>query len=90
MEEPREPERRMAHLRLGLAHADRHVGLRGHLPEPMAPFKRKRVEPKGGRRAPTFARSRQQSLRHCVAGSACSDTQMRGDVAWRGILGQLV
>ena len=81
MEELVEFERYMAHLSEGLAHVDRHAGLRGYCTGLILPLKRKSVEPMASCLAPDATRSRHQSLHHFVADSAWSDEQMLNRVA---------
>ena len=76
MNELREFDRYMAHLNVGLGHADRHAGLRGYCTGLMSPLARKSVEPMAAHMDPLKVRSRHQSLHHFVADAAWSDEQM--------------
>ena len=71
----------MDHLAVGLAHADRHAGLRGYCSGLMLPLARKSVEPMAARMDPLHASARHQALHHFVAQAQWSDEQMLQRVA---------
>jgi SRSO17 transposase len=71
----------MDHLAEGLAHADRHAGLRGYCTGLMLPLSRKSVEPMAARMDPLHASARHQALHHFVAQARWSDAQMLQRVA---------
>lgn len=66
----------MAHLSLGLGHADRHAGLKGYCTGLMLPLARKSVEPMAARVDPLHASARHQSLHHFVAKAEWSDAEL--------------
>jgi SRSO17 transposase len=69
-------DRYMDHLAEGLAHADRHAGLRGYCTGLMLPLSRKSVEPMAARVDPMRASARHQALHHFVAMAEWSDDAM--------------
>jgi SRSO17 transposase len=71
----------MDHLAVGLAHADRHAGLRGYCSGLMLPLARKSVEPMAARMDPLHASARHQALHHFVAQAQWSDEHMLQRVA---------
>jgi SRSO17 transposase len=74
-------ERYMEHLAGGLAHADRHAGLRGYCTGLILPGSRKSVEPMAARIDPLHASARHQALHHFVAQAEWSDAEMLRRVA---------
>jgi SRSO17 transposase len=78
----------MDHLAVGLAHADRHAGLRGYCSGLMLPLARKSVEPMAARMDPLHASARHQALHHFVAQAQWSDEQMLQRVA-QGVVPRL-
>lgn len=66
----------LAHLSVGLGHADRHAGLRGYCTGLMLPLARKSVEAMAARVDPMNTSARHQSLHHFVAKAEWSDVQM--------------
>jgi SRSO17 transposase len=66
----------LAHLALGLGHADRHAGLRGYCTGLMLPLARKSVEPMAARVDPLHASARHQALHHFVAKAQWSDQEL--------------
>ena len=71
----------MAHLMLGLGHADRHSGLAGYCTGLMLPLSRKSVEPIAARVDPLHASAKHQSLHHFVAKAPWSDKELLRRVA---------
>jgi SRSO17 transposase len=71
----------LAHLSAGLAHADRHAGLRGYCTGLMLPLPRKSVEPMAARVDPMHASARHQALHHFVSKAEWSDAEMLRRVA---------
>ena len=69
-------DRYMAHLALGLGHADRHAGLKGYCTGLMLPLARKSVEPMAARVDPLHASARHQALHHFVAKAEWSDAEV--------------
>jgi SRSO17 transposase len=74
-------ERYMNHLAGGLAHADRHAGLKGYCTGLMLPLSRKSVEPMAARMDPLHASARHQALHHFVAQADWCDQEMLQRVA---------
>lgn len=74
-------EEYMDHLAAGLAHADRHAGLKGYCTGLMLPLSRKSVEPMAARMDPLHASARHQALHHFVAQADWSDPEMLRRVA---------